>query len=359
MNLLDEPHGGSLNTTVFRGDEVIKHYGGPLARGHGKLRAEWAYLLALPESVADRFAVPIEYRERYDPTRETTLILRRHPDPAVAKALLVGGLTPDRTAAIVQELARTLTEDLYPLTRVPMSGADVYFQYHAARLRVVDDLAAMPALTALCEADAVIVNGVRCPGLRQVVAWLRSDAPRLFRASRVCVRAHLDTHLDNVLASTAGPLRLVLVDPRGEMHGPPHYDWAKSAKSLRGLYHQIHYGQFESSIETDGGVCTVRLEVPVSGEVAAACDAGLRALIAAAPAYAEAESLSVEDFAVSALVAELVHYISFAYYHANRPEGMDESRVRAYLAIASVLAHRLMSGTRDLDSLREPLLKGA
>lgn len=356
MSLFDAPHGGSLNSCEFDGEEVIKRYAGPIERGHEKLDREHRYLRKLPPQALAFFNAPVRFQQRYIPHRETTLVLQRHPEPSVAKALLSGVLTPERMALIVRTLGRTLTEELYPLTHVRMSGGDLYERYHGSRLHVVDQLAALPALAPLFASDVVIVNGVRCPSIRETLEWLHGSAGAFFETERICVRAHLDTHLDNVLAPLVGPPRIVLVDPRGEPFGPPHYDWAKILKSLRSFYHLVHYDHYDLALTVAGAVCSVRLETPPDWTACLA--AGLDALLASAPAYAAAEGVTLEEFIRSALAAELVHFISFAFYHAHRPEGMDAKRVRAYLAIATLLARRLMSGAHDLDSLRQPLLKG-
>jgi hypothetical protein len=361
VNLLEigSPMGGSLNTTDY--DEsrglVVKRYDGPIPRGHDKLYAEAMYLDELPPHAAAHFNRRVSFAHRVGQPPTTTLELERHSLPAVAKALLSHQLTPSRTGQIVREMTRILLTDVYPVAQAIRPGREVFGTYHAARLSAVPALASVPALAPMCTARSLRVNGVSVPNLHQIATWLRAAGPKAFAGSHTLVRAHMDSHLDNVLASTDGAVRVIFVDPRGDLIGPAHYDFAKTLKSCRSVYHEIHYGLFDLDHTVSAGECRVGLHV--SDAYAAHRREGLHALIGSLGDYAAAEGLSVAAFVRAALVAELVHVISFSWYHANRPEGINARRVRAYLALASLLARRLMTHVSDVESLKEPLVKGA
>lgn len=354
MTLLDRPHGGSLNSTEFVGDCVIKHYAGPIDRGHQKLIREYAYLRTLPSTAASHFAPVVAYEDRANP-RATTLTLARSPLPAVAKAILSNLVTPGRAGEIVTALARVLLDEVYPVASEPCDGPTVYATYHAPRLRAIDALSTLPDLAPFCTARTISVNGRSCPTLRQIAEWLPGYAAEVFSEPRSLVKAHLDAHLDNVLAEVdpTRPVRIILVDPRGEFTGPPHYDWAKTLKSLRAHYHEIHYGFRTFELSEGDGACSVRLAI--SPAFVPCMRAGLDALVDTVPAFATAEGVSTATFIKSVLLAELVHVISFAWYHAHRPDGRDTERVLAFLSVASLLAERLMRDMTDLASVHEPL----
>ncbi|MDW5597432.1 hypothetical protein VSS74_23995 [Conexibacter stalactiti] len=356
MNLADEPHGGSLNTVVYDGDLVVKSYDGILTRGHEKLHREYVYLRSLPLNAARHFATLHTFAEEFDP-HVTTLTLKRHAAPSVAKALLDGLLDPERTGRIVDHAARLLLEQVYPIASEPCDAQAVYDRYHAARLGAIDDLASKPGLAPLVTARSITVNGRRCPSMDEIKAWLNDHARGFFTDRRTLVRAHLDPQLDNVLATTTGRLDVIFIDPRGDQLGPPHYDWAKMVKSCRASYHQIHYARFSLDMTEAGGGAAVTLKVApdIDGHLRAA----LTHLIGLAPRFAFAEGASLDHFIGSAMVAELVHVLSFCFYHANRPEGINNTRVLAFLAIAALLARRLMSGSADLPSLFQPLIPEA
>lgn len=351
--LLTQPEGGSLNELHFQPDTVVKSYSGDIPRGYDKLFREYCFLKSLPPHVARWFARPVLFVDRADP-RLTELHLRRQPEPAVAKAILRGLLRPAQTRRIVEASLRVLLYDLYPIRRRNVSGPEVYARFHAPRLKsALTGLRRFPAIRDVIDASDLRINGAQCPSTAATVAWIDQHARWHFPAARL-VAAHGDAHLDNILAATDGPPSITFVDPRGELTMPPHYDFAKMAKALRTGYDLVHYGEYELQVATSG--TTLRVDLAVDHAYDEHYRTALEVLVAAVPDYAAAERVSPAEFRRVAAIAELVHIISFSYYHANHPRGCDPARVVAYLATAALLAGDLMRRPFDSDPvLAEPL----
>lgn len=358
MDLLREPEGGSLNAARADAFTIVKSYDGTIPRGHAKLRREYEYLIGLPASARAHFAAPQQLqivRDRADRPLVTRLVLERHDAPAVAKAILCGDLSPQRTGDIVAKALDILLTTIYPVrTRRAASGLDVFEACHGARITAaLDALGRYPELAEIITAPEVIVNGLVCPSLPTAAAFLRDHAAHHFCRSML-VAAHGDCHLDNVLATTDGDLKVIFVDPRGDAFLPPHYDFAKMAKAVRAGYDCVHYGKYD--LHVDSARDSLTIDLNVDQRYNAHYGAALQSLIARIPAYAAAEQVSQGALLQAAQAAEVAHVISFAWYHANRPGGMDVTRVRAFLATASLLARRLMHAVPPITALREPLL---
>lgn len=344
-DLLRHPEGGSLNSIAFRDQTVVKSYAGPHERGYQKLRREHGWLCELPPHLRHHFPRPVLYVERSEPS-EVELHLTRHPDPAIAKAILLGLLSPERTAATVADALAIMLDSLYPIRQGALGGAEVYSTYHSVRLATaIDALRKVVGIAPIIAATSITVNGYDCPPFGAIERWLARDAGRFFPVASRLVAGHGDLHLDNILTTVDGPIKLVYVDPRGEPLLPPHYDWAKMHKAVATPYDLIHYGRYSIRVQAEGGSIRIDIEPDTSydGHYASALDA----LLGSLGAYADAEGLTVDAFCRAAAVAELAHVISFAFYHAHHPLGCNDDRVTAYLAVAALLARALMTAEPD------------
>jgi hypothetical protein len=169
------------------------------------------------------------------------------------------------------------------------------------------------------------------------------------------VAAHGDPHLDNLLAATSGGIAFTFVDPRGELHLEPTYDFAKLLKAARTGYDAIHYGKRHVDIRESENA--LRIELSVDQRWTDHYAEVLAVLVRAVPRYAQAQAVTEPHFIRAALVTEFVHVVSFAFYHFGHPRGCDEERVICYLAVASLLGHDLMRGVGgNVASLWTPVL---
>ena len=342
---LVQPEGGSLNTTELTEDEFVKGYRGELPRGYEKLRLEYLYLSDLPTSVAAHFPhVNAYHYDAREPWAE--LRLRRIKHPALAKAILRGAVTPDRVSGLLSEILPFLTDDLYPLRGGELGGVDLYTRYHGDRMeRSLSHLTTLPEIRSLVTASGMMVNGTPCFSAFETIKWLNANADRIFSGSHHLVAGHGDAHLDNMMVSTEGKREFFLIDPRGDRLLPPHYDLAKLLKAVRAGYDLVHYGGYQIDVRYEETIPVISLHVNRS--VDDHYRAGMEALLQALPGFARAERISESAFLRVLLVAEIAHVISFASYHANRPEGRDLQRVTAYLAIAALLARDLIMEDPD------------
>lgn len=354
--LLERPEGGSINEIRFESDRVVKSYAGPIDRGYQKLREEYYWLSSLPRHLARHFARPVLYTDNADP-RLVELHLARERKVAVAKGVLRGHLSPEQLGEIVRRALRFLVEELYPLRRGRADGRAVYERYHRPRLTLATrHLSTHPRFGEIIEAPELLVNGQSCPSVSSFLVWIEAHAARLVHDAGLTAY-HGDAHLDNILTDLAWEREpdLTFIDPRGDMTGPPHYDFAKLLKALEGHYDVIHYGLYSVGQRALGSRCELFLEVERSFDAHYA--RGLDAALAELPSLAAAEEASIPEFVMATLVAECVHVLSFSFYHAYAPQP-DEDRVRAYLAVFALMARRLMAaGEGNAPGLAdEPLL---
>lgn len=335
---LVRPEGGSLNATHTTRHEFVKSYDGKIPRGFEKLRREFHYLTELPPSVAAHFSRVTAFHDDQQ-KHSTELRLERIRHPALAKAILRGIITPGRVKELLSAILSFLINDLYPIDSGESSGTNLYRKFHGTRLtHAFVLLTEIPEIVELVTAPQLNVNGLTCPSMRETILWLHKESADLFHDSRL-VHAHGDTHLDNMMVTTQGPLDFLLVDPRGESLLPAHYDFAKLMKALRAGYHPIHYGFYE--IRTNPTSSNPRIDLYVDHSWNEHYRAGLSVLLSYLPAFADAENVAESQFSRAVQIAELAHVLSFSAYHAHRPEGCDINRVTAYLAIAALLARNL------------------
>jgi len=338
--LLWHAEGGSLNTIEFRDKSVVKSYTGEHVRGSEKLRQEHSWLRELPASVRRYFPRPLQYVEHGEPP-QAELHLSRHEHLAIAKAILLDRLSHQRAADTVDTSLRTMLAEVYPLRTGTLSGIELYETYHAPRLlRAIAALGHVPDVAEIVAASAIYVNGSECPPFAALSEWLDVHAQRYFPDQARMVAGHGDLHLDNILASATGPVELIFVDPRGDLLVPPHYDFAKMHKALTGYYDVIHYGRYEISVWSQAGAMHVNIEPDRAHD--AHYEHALEALLNTLPEYADAEEVSVDTFRRSVALARLAHFISFAWYHANHPQGCNVDRVSAFLAMSALMARDLM-----------------
>ncbi|NLT06895.1 MAG: hypothetical protein GXY03_11385 [Solirubrobacterales bacterium] len=356
MSLLDDPEGGSLNDLVWTAKAVVKTYGGAgatIERGHEKLRREYTFLTELPPRAAAHFPRVLSYTDRWSP-RRTALALERLPQRAIAKAILLGEHDPSRTVALCARAMDVLVADVYPLRSQSVPAREVWERHHLGRLRTaLARLGAVPDIAPLLAVGELHVNGNACPGLSTVVDFIDAHSGRYFFDSRA-VAAHGDTHLDNLLGSSFGPLTVRLIDPRGDLHLEPSYDFAKLLKAARTLYDPIHYGYREVTVTERRGI---RVDLTVETKWNAHYVALLALLHDRAAEYADLQGLSVPEFWRTALATEFAHVVSFAFYHAHRPRSRDLDRVRAYIAVAALLGRQLMlTGPDQIPDTRRTVL---
>lgn len=356
QKLLDRPEGGSINEIRFERDSVVKSYSGSLERGYQKLREEYYWLSSLPGHLAQCFTRPVRYLDLADP-RLVELHLVREPKIAVAKGVLKGELNESQLEEIVRCVLEFLSKELYPVRTARMNGRSVYERYHRNRLLVATEyLRKHPVFGEPVEAAELVVNGESCPSVARFLDWAEENADRCFSDTRL-VAMHGDTHLDNILTDVGwtGSPELTFIDPRGDLTGPAHYDFAKLLKALEGHYDVIHYGMCSVGFRGDDARYELFLDVERSfdGHYAR----GLAAALDNVEAYADAERVSVPDFMKATLFAECCHVLSFSFYHAYAPEP-NHDRVRAYLAVFALMARRLMLADAEhlLETIEKPLL---
>lgn len=351
----DDVTGGSLNEVRFEGDRVVKSYSGSLERGYEKLRAEADWLAGLSGSARALFAPLTDFRESAGPRRVTELHLERVRRIAATKGVLAGTIGGKVVSEVVDRSLSCLLSDLYPIRADKWSGDQVYTVAHRPRILLAKKyLRKLPYVAPFFECSKLEVNGVDCPPVDRFLVWLDGHAREIFRPANV-VAVHGNFHMDNVLVEIPWQQGggITFIDPRGDQLGPPHTDISKLLITLDSYYDEIHYGHFAVSTTRDGS--RLRVNLTVHDEFHEVYRAGLRALKGRIADFAACEGVETSQFRRTVFVTQCIHVLSFCFYHAYREVPVVD-RVRAYLAICSLLAKRAMDlSERPSSALDERL----
>lgn len=344
MNLIDDFAGGSLNEVVAIDDRVIKRYKGSLDRGPEKLREEYQWLSVIPGDLRTRYplAFPVALGFHGGSGLEgTELHVSLIPRTSITKALLRDEITGTTAARYIGLSLRFLEEELYPLRGGSLTPRDLYSRYHAARIALARKyLRRLPYLAPLLDAGGLRVNGVECPSINEFLSWLDAHAEDVFVGGRL-VAVHGNFHPDNVLIDLNEPpsaQALTFVDPRGDLVGPAHYDLAKLLITLEAYYDEIHYGGFELEARAVGRFFDFHIDIDRSHD--AAYQECLKAAAEHLATFAGADGVADDTFLLAVYACEIIHILSFCFYHAYRAD-TDPNKIRAFLAILALLVRRL------------------
>ncbi len=340
---IKEFYGTSLSSIDIGENKVIKRYSGKIYRGFEKLRNEKIWLEKLPTSLKTQFSLCVPEILKYIETENLVeLHLSLIPRTSLTKGILKGNIDNGQALSFMDHAIALLTENIYPIRNTISSGDAIFQQYHSSRLFFANYyLQKLPFIHDIFSAKRIIINDMECPPIFEVLNHIQSRSSIYFTGSRL-VAFHGNLHLDNILASsseTPSKDEVTLIDPRGELVGPSHYDFSKLLLTLEGYYDEISYNGFriDSFTKTDG----VKIDFDINTENSELYEGCLRALMSKLKYFSELENTSEEQFYLSVMVSEWVHVFSFLFYHYNK-EPEREDKIIAFIAILALLGNRLL-----------------
>lgn len=343
--------GGSLNTVQAVDNCIVKTYKGQIQRGAEKLHNEYNWLLAVPSSVRKEYPLlyPVALKFNQDDTSGLTeLQLSRLPRTSLTKAILRNTVTPTKAAQFVKISLQTLKEIQYPIRKGAVEPDLGYQQYHANRIALARKyLCRLPYMKPMLSAAQISVNSISCPSINQFLAWLDANWNKIFISTEL-VAFHGNYHPDNILVdpddSVPNVRSISFIDPRGELLGFPHYDYAKILSALEAYYDEIHYGDFDIAAANRGNSYEIDLKVnETRHKHYQMC---LESTAKFAECFSKIERVSKEKFLWLVYAAECIHILSFCFYHAYGPSP-DSGRIKAFIATFALLSRRLFD---DWDS---------
>jgi hypothetical protein len=332
---IDPLTGGSMSELHERSGWIVKYYAGSIERGHEKLVEEHRWLSAIPQSGRASAAELFPATELVvDPDgRRTELHVRKFERVTISKALLADRLGTEDAVAWFDLAMEALLATVYPL-RCAAQRPGAVRDGHRRRLAFAENIfSRIEALQPLLAMPTIRINDEIVPGLGRFAELMIEKHGRWLDA-RLAYAVHGNLHFDNILVEPeARPTseRVTLIDPRGDLLGPVHYDTAKLMTSAHSYYDEIHYDRYRLERESGG------YRLAISPFAPKTYDALLQAVRRWTPQFAELDGIGETEALRAMLCCEAIHTYSFAAYHASRSRPNFE-RVEVYLLIAALLA---------------------
>ena len=348
VSLGDRFQGGSLNQVQAVGDRVIKSYRGSISRGMEKLQQEAQWLNAVPPDLTNRypFAFPTVLKFESKATTKSYLSqlhLTKIDRPTITKSILLGEIDSETACRATALALDFLVEQVYPLRNDIADPNTIYRSYHAKRIALARKyLRRLPYLQPLLGAAELRVNGITCPTINQFLAWLDANNSKVFK-SQVLTAMHGNLHCDNILFKPEVSLDsqddISLIDPRGDLLGPAHYDFAKLLITLEAYYDEIHYGGFEVNSRLNGRAFDIEIELDTRFNPV--YEALLGAVQPYVSRFAQLEDVDPTEFVSIIWTTQCIHILSFSFYHAYRLDTHPD-RILAFFAIFALISRRLI-----------------
>lgn len=345
---IKEFYGTSLSSIDVDENKVIKRYSGDIYRGFEKLRNEKIWLEKIHDNIKYQFplAVPdiLEFKET---EKLIELYLSFIPRPSLTKEILKGNIDILQAVSFMETAISLLTENIYPIRKSISNGDTIFQQYHSSRLYFANHyLQRLNFVNQIFSANQITVNDIECPSIFEIVSHLNNYSSRYFTESCL-VSFHGNLHLDNILVSskdTPKKENVTFIDPRGELIGPPHYDFSKLLLTLEGYYDEISYNGFQINYYSNSN--EIKIDFNINTEYSEVYENCLKSLMLRLKYFSEIENTSEEQFYLSIMASEWVHVFSFLFYHYNK-EPENKNKIVAFIAILALLGRRLMSFTNS------------
>ena len=359
MHNTENFRGGSLSKIIVHTDRVSKIYSGELSRGSEKLKEEYRWFKEFPTSLTLKYPmiVPkvIDFIERDFPGgSHAELHLERLHRISMSKSILQGLITPERVLRYLDKSLSFLCKKLYPVRTEAMSAEELYDRYHRDRIAMaLEYLRRIPELSSIINAEKIMVNRIECPSVSEFIRWLDDTYSQIFINCRV-VAMHGNFHPDNLLIKPeyfASYNNITFIDPRGDLLGPAHYDFAKLLLTLEAYYDEINYGLFNVRLKEDGNTTKIAIAIDKKRfDIYSRC---IEIIGEYVDLFVQSELCDIERFAPLVGIVECIHMISLCFYHSYRANGSLKI-TQAYLAIFSLLARRAVEAIKTRQGVSIP-----
>ncbi len=357
--ILKSLQGGSLNSVFEDNGKIKKTYAGHITRGHEKLDEEFVWLQLVDSQIKRNYPTlfpvcELEYNTSSNvPT--TSLLFNKIEKIAMSKLILAGDMKANQAVDWFKLSLATLLSQVYTM-RMSLqdeSVSDVFEKYHAARLRLsVNDLSKVQGLSSIFTSNNLRVNNSHVFSINTILEWVNSVQIKEFLFENFFYSIHGNLHPDNILVGYTSIKKpqishITFIDPRGDLLGPTYYDFGKLLTVFHAYYDEIHYDYFDLSC--DGTNFQIEINSPVN-TVYTDLLASIIDTIELWMPYTSKNSPN--DFLRVSAICQLIHIISFCFYHYNRPN-VNIKRVQAYLITACYLGTLLIKHHDDDAKIRE------
>lgn len=324
--------GGSLSSVVKLDREIFKYYSGEHLRGYEKLKREVDFITSLPATVRGLYPTITEITDTEELYGYKMLYYKdmRSLSDEVFSSCDIQSVW-DKLLEIIDFMDGT-----HYAHGSSTEGTEQYIQ------KTIHDRLeqAHHAFDALEVFDDLISGGTRVDGkpllsLFEIRERMQTD--RFTNKTLAPDKLHLfhgNFHMDNLLINDDS---FMLIDPRGELQGTKLYDVCKLFVHMLVRYDEIHVGRFAINKSVD------EIDVCLS-------DAGVGSrynFIQKKCFEKYRDEFGDEFFVKCLLVIGGTHAVSFASYHARKPNP-DNDRVTAYLAAGMLLLTLHLHG-KEID----------
>lgn len=332
--------GGSLSKLIDGGHFIVKHYDGYIERGHEKLAREFQWINNIGAELGDTWPtlVPRVSFFQLDGKKRVSILtmekVRRESLTKLIRSGRVGGDVPRKWLNLAVD---HLFDHVYPIASTERAAFPP--DQHLERLAIAERFLRLHGRIARLFDANLVVNGIPVPNLDQILRYLRSDAVAADLANFPDVTFHGNFHADNVLVDASeAPSQggITLIDPRGELCGPAYYDISKILCTTRAYYDEVHYDAFSLADHGRGSYSLAMSPGPGSFR-AHDVYGDFRSDLLGKILGGRYESMmgNPDRLIRSSLICQVVHSISFSFYHVSK-DNCSIDRVIAFLLIAAM-----------------------
>lgn len=345
LDLMENFIGGSLTTIIPENGSIIKLYNGPIPRGAEKLIHEYKWLEEIPNKLYDEYPLlfpkPISIESNIA-QNNAKITISKIPRISLSKYILEKKIKPKQVMQGFESSMYALLNVVYPLRSGTIRSSDGYYHYHAKRIALARKyLRQLPYFKPMLEAKELIVNGIPCPTINHFLSWLDDNFNKIFISNKL-VAVHANFHFDNILINLTDEIKvndISFIDPRGDLVGYPHYDFAKILTSIESYYDEIHYNMFELKYDILGN--SYSIDISIDSQFSYLYTSCFNSLEKWIDQYSHAEEIDRINFLAMVHTVHCIHILSFTFYHAYQKSSKPD-RIRAYISVLGLLCKRLI-----------------
>lgn len=341
--------GGSLAEIVPFPDRILKKYNGTISRGTEKIINEYKWLELLPAELKGTsliFPDVLSFSQNVEMSN-AELYISRIPRYTLAKSILQQVISTKDVRERLDKALNVLFHQIYTLRQGQISPQSGFVHFHRDRINLaLKHLLTLDYFREIFDAHTVIVNSTPCPTIPEFLSWLDEKKDKIFTTQNL-YSIHGNLQFDNILIEPNDKSAVSFIDPRGDMLGFPHYDFAKLLTSIESYYHEIHNGlfQLQSIMSSTQYVIDLSIDQSFSFYYSECFDVMNDWL----PIYANLEGAEIFDYIHIINVVHCIHILSFCFYHAFRAEKHPDN-IKAYIGVFSLLARRIM---KDFENVHK------
>ncbi len=350
MEINDFFHGASLCEIIEKDNIIIKRYSGSIHRGYEKLQLEYEWYNNVATTIRKNHPDLFPICNLSKGQNYIELQIQKFKRKSLSKSILNKELSAEMAQKFLHISIENLLNILYksgPTKIIDSKGG--FLKYQNERICLAKEyLQEYDEFQPFFKSSNIIINGIPCPSVQTFLEWLNINCDNIYKSTHLS-RIHGNFHLDNILIDNINEITsdsITFIDPRGDLYGFPHYDFAKLLLTLEGYYDEINYDLYTLETKMINDILKINLIIDTDfNDYYTKC---IDKLIDFIPEFSKCEGVSDHDFLLMVYTTECIHILSLCFYHSNKFNSqLDYNKIYAFLAIFCLMAKRLME--MDLD----------